>query len=752
MKSLSPGTRVEQLVEEILPRLYKTAYYLSRNENEAEDVVQETIARLLASVEKDAMRIRDPLAWCLTVAARIVREGRPRVTMTTLEEEPAARSEEPETGLVAAEQRAAVQQCVRELPPEEREAVCLHVFGDLTIRETARAAKVSTSTAHARLKKGLDRLRRRLGPAVGGLSPTGIVLTDPITALRGLPAPPLPESLASGIAHVVSSSLAGGAATSLAGAPLPLGGILMLKGKTVLVVSSAALLATAIGLGVKLRVELNEARGLESAARLESSRRLARLAETEKENAALRELLGRLERGPIEGSNDRENAGESSHRAPIARQEIDRLLAAAIAAFDSRDAEGFQSAFLALLDAGEAAHPAVMELLAITGNYNQMLAALKPQDPGFAASFVHQVSERRESLTSLLDAILVRAGDPDRATLFAFDLVQVNGARPNLSGKDQASAVMRIIERAIETEGDGVVWNDHVVGAESLLETLRPKEALPGLGALLLREGLSERNQIALLRGVAAIGGEEALVILRLARDRAPPALRSNLMTNLALYDYGSPEIEAFLRETVGVLDDPASLSRSLARRQDARALTVERLQDPGLERSERLAILELLFTDEDATRREAAWQHLEAAEHELQDECLSSLANTEPRAMDLLLRRMASDEVSDELAGSMGRLDAKVIHRHRAGLETAAGSPELSSRTRCAAAAALAKVDPEAAARQVTIGFGNASETARLEIVRALRGRIQGEQAKALLGSIAASDPSEKVRAAASQ
>jgi hypothetical protein len=49
-------------------------------------------------------------------------------------------------------------------------------------------------------------------------------------------------------------------------------------------------------------------------------------------------------------------------------------------------------------------------------------------------------------------------------------------------------------------------------------------------------------------------------------------------------------------------------------------------------------------------------------------------------------------------------------------------------------------------------IGFENAQEPARLEIVQALRGRIQGEEAKELLGAIATSDPSEKVRAAASQ
>ncbi|HVR73970.1 MAG TPA: hypothetical protein VMT52_06535 [Planctomycetota bacterium] len=284
------------------------------------------------------------------------------------------------------------------------------------------------------------------------------------------------------------------------------------------------------------------------------------------------------------------------------------------------------------------------------------------------------------------------------------------------------------------------------------MDVLRPKEALPGLQALLMRDGLSERNQIALLRATAAIGGEEAVAILMLARDRASPRLRTHLMSNLAMYDYGNPEVEAFLRETIDLVEDPESMLRSLSRREDVQALTVERLQDPGLERNERLAILEMLLTGEGQAGREMAWKHLEAAEHEIQDEILSSLANTEPRAMELLLRRIASDEVSGELAGSVGRLDSKIVHSHRQVFESAAGNPALSMRTRCAAAAALARLDAGAAARQVTVGFENVQESARLEVVRTLRGSIGGEEAKALLGSIAASDPSEKVRRAAAE
>jgi hypothetical protein len=668
-----------------------------------------------------------------------------------MEEEPAAPGDGPERALMAAELRAAVRQCVSQLPREEREAVCLHVFGELTIRETARAVGVSISTAHARLHRGLDRLRRRLGPAVlASLAPPAGVPADLIAALRELPAPGVSESLAGGLAHLVSNSLHGSAAASLAGAPLPSGGILMLKGKIILAAASAVLLAGTVGLGV--RIGLNRDRAPKPAPGPQVSRQDPRLSQLEKENTSLRERLARLEQGLSHGRDEMEEGGDNAGRKSTTVEDVERLLRTAIAAFESKDTEGFQAAFLALLDAGEIAYPATISLLALTGSYNQMLAALAPQEQSFGVSFINEVTGRRGNLGGLLDAILGRAADPDLATLFAFDLVQTNGVRSGRPGKDQAALLLRLIERAIEIEGESVPWNDHVVGAASLLEVLRPKEVLPRLEALLATDGLSERNQVAILRAVAAIGGDDAVAILGFARDRSPPALRTHLMSNLAMYDYGNPEVEAFLRETIAREPDPTPILRSLARREDAKELMVERLNARGVERNERLAIFETLFASGDTASRETAWRELEAADRELQDELLSGLANTEPRAMDLLLRRMQSDAVSSELAGNIGRLDAKIVHLHRESFTNAAGNPTLSSRTRCAAAAALAKVDPVAAARQVTVGFERAEESARLEIVRTLRGGIGGDEAKALLGSIAAGDPSEKVRTAAAE
>jgi hypothetical protein len=226
-------------------------------------------------------------------------------------------------------------------------------------------------------------------------------------------------------------------------------------------------------------------------------------------------------------------------------------------------------------------------------------------------------------------------------------------------------------------------------------------------------------------------------------------------MGNLAMYDYGNPEIEDFLRETLELETDPSnrgSIQRSLDRREGAREHLVARLEDAGLEPRERMEILETLLESGGPEDREIAWKDLEAAGAELQDEMLPSFANREARAMELILERLRSGAASEELSSGMHRIDARVVDAHRRGLEEVAGNSALPARSRAAAASALAKVDTSAAARLLAAGFDGAPEADRLEMVRTLRHRIGGREAEAILQAIAARDPAEKVRAAATQ
>ena len=53
----------------------------------------------------------------------------------------------------------AIEQSLRQLPPDQREVVVLRVWGGMTFREVADALDISPNTAASRYRYGLTRLR-----------------------------------------------------------------------------------------------------------------------------------------------------------------------------------------------------------------------------------------------------------------------------------------------------------------------------------------------------------------------------------------------------------------------------------------------------------------------------------------------------------------------------------------------------------------------------------------------------------------
>ena len=733
---------IDELVQDLLPELYRLAFYLSRNRLEAEDAVQESLARMLQARETEPRRIRDPRAWCVTVLSRLCSARRRRPASAELHPDTIVDTREPRGDLMAAELRELVHRALAELPDDEREAICLNVFGELTIRELARATGVPRSTAHLRVRRAIDRLRRRLGPAVeAGLVPPALIQGDIPGFLAGLPSPEVPESLVAEAARLVSGSFLASGSASVASSTLPLGVLVIMKSKLGILVASTVLSAT-LGLGIMIGGTMAR----------EEPGRLA--SESSARQPARLRPEGDLEGGVSGAGGGEKGVAPTRPEGAVVSTTIDRLLAAALEAFRSKDAPAFRASFLALLDAGRPARAALIELARMTGGYNRMLAALEPEDEGYASELIHPVTARRRELGWLVDAILSRDASPDSATEFAYDLMGVNGVAPERPLAEHAADLLELLERSIEEEGESVEWNDLSIQAAHHLGKTRSADSLPRLGSLLERTDISERNRIEILRAVARIGGEEAVAALRKVRDAASPTLRGHLMRNLAMYDYGNPEVDAFLRETLELETDASnrgSMQRSLEQREGARELA-DRLGNGAIEPRERMQILETLLERGGQEELQIAWKDLEAANAEIQDEVLPSFANRDARAMELILGRLRSDPVSGELSNGMQRIDAKVVDAHRGGLEQVAGDASLPARNRAAAAGALAKVDPSAAARLLAIGFDGAGEADRLEIVGALRHRIAGREAEAILQAIAASDPTETVRAAAAR
>ena len=69
---------------------------------------------------------------------------------------------EPATEGASREERIALESAIRELPPEQREVIYLHVFEGLTLQEIATGLEASINTVAARYRYALGRSRQIL--------------------------------------------------------------------------------------------------------------------------------------------------------------------------------------------------------------------------------------------------------------------------------------------------------------------------------------------------------------------------------------------------------------------------------------------------------------------------------------------------------------------------------------------------------------------------------------------------------------
>jgi RNA polymerase sigma-70 factor (ECF subfamily) len=147
-----------------IDRLYRAARSLTGSREEAEDLVQETFARVLQKPR--LLRSDDDLGYLLRVlrntfismrrsAARRPQATAPPETLEFVEDQ---RATQPQAQLEFGELYAAIS----ELPPDFRDAVMAIDVVGLSYREAARALKVREATITTRLHRGRQRIARRL--------------------------------------------------------------------------------------------------------------------------------------------------------------------------------------------------------------------------------------------------------------------------------------------------------------------------------------------------------------------------------------------------------------------------------------------------------------------------------------------------------------------------------------------------------------------------------------------------------------
>ncbi len=168
---MSPARQVDRprFEQAVLPQLdaaYNLARWLTRNTNDAEDVVQDACERALKYF--DAFHGGDPKAWFLTIVRHAgydwIKRNRPAECIADGTEaieqavDPAMPS--PEQSAVRSASNAALSQAIAELPLGYREVLILRELEELSYRDIAQVVDIPIGTVMSRLARARALLQR----------------------------------------------------------------------------------------------------------------------------------------------------------------------------------------------------------------------------------------------------------------------------------------------------------------------------------------------------------------------------------------------------------------------------------------------------------------------------------------------------------------------------------------------------------------------------------------------------------------
>jgi RNA polymerase sigma-70 factor (ECF subfamily) len=175
-KDRSSEEEVVSFEEAMLPHLdaaHNLAKWLLRNEQDAQDVVQEAFLRAFRSF--DRFRGSNGRAWLLTIVRNtsytLLKKKNCRADLTiTFDEELHAVSDESATPariLEHSEDTELIRQAMDELPAEFREILTLRHQEDLSYKEIADVAGIPPGTVMSRLARARGKLKECLGARMG---------------------------------------------------------------------------------------------------------------------------------------------------------------------------------------------------------------------------------------------------------------------------------------------------------------------------------------------------------------------------------------------------------------------------------------------------------------------------------------------------------------------------------------------------------------------------------------------------------
>jgi RNA polymerase sigma factor (sigma-70 family) len=164
------GQRLTQFDQVVLPHLgaaYNLARWLTHNDHDADDVVQEAYLRAYRFF--DSFHGSDGRAWLLRIVRNTCytwleknRSHEPTTTFDETQHSGGATVAGPDAALLASEDRKLLWQALAELPEEFREAIVLRELEGMSYREIAAVIGAPIGTVMSRLARARERLQESL--------------------------------------------------------------------------------------------------------------------------------------------------------------------------------------------------------------------------------------------------------------------------------------------------------------------------------------------------------------------------------------------------------------------------------------------------------------------------------------------------------------------------------------------------------------------------------------------------------------
>ena len=162
----TPESKLRLFEEVILPHLnaaYNLARWLTRNEHDAQDVVQEAYLRAFRFF--DSYRGGDGKSWLLEVVRNTSftfhRREKRNVTSVEFDEAahtPGVTAPDAEQSLVAASKQTILKDCIEGLPDAFREILVMRELEEMSYRQIADVAGLPPGTVMSRLSRARKRL------------------------------------------------------------------------------------------------------------------------------------------------------------------------------------------------------------------------------------------------------------------------------------------------------------------------------------------------------------------------------------------------------------------------------------------------------------------------------------------------------------------------------------------------------------------------------------------------------------------